>query len=216
MARGSATRLPIDLPRPICRTTRASTRRPKRRHGRSRAAGPRDNRTQRPHSRRANSASHHGRFVQTIRGGVQDRGSDTDSISSAYRLPDQQGRYDWKASLDHLGHGRHGHMGHWRPFYACGSSRRTNGEPKAKRFSEGGGIGSTPKQRPAYPASVLFLAPNSLSLLFVDVTMLEDDSQLGGADMLIGMDIIAKGETRIGRQNGELWFSFALEQNHGR
>ena len=87
---------------------------------------------------------------------------------------------------------------------------------KQRGFRKVGGIGSTPKQRPAYPASVLFLAPNSLSLQFVDVTMLEDDSQLGGADMLIGMDIIAKGETRIGRKNGELWFSFALEQNHGR
>ena len=64
----------------------------------------------------------------------------------------------------------------------------------------------------------MLLAPNSLDLQFVDVTMLEDDDQLGGADVLIGMDIIAKGETRIGRRrrNGELWFSFSLEQNHGR
>ena len=87
---------------------------------------------------------------------------------------------------------------------------------KQRGFRMVGGIGSAPKQRPAYPASLLFLAPNSLSLQFVDVTMLEDDSQLGGADMLIGMDIIAKGETRIGRKNGELWFSFTLEQDHGR
>ena len=87
---------------------------------------------------------------------------------------------------------------------------------KQRGFRKVGGIGSEPKQRPAYPASLLFLAPNSLSLQFVDVTMLEDDSQLGGADMLIGMDIITKGETRIGRKNGELWFSFTLEQDHGR
>ena len=79
-----------------------------------------------------------------------------------------------------------------------------------------GGIGSEPRLRPAYPASIVLLAPNSLDLQFVDVTMLEDDDQLDGADVLIGMDIIAKGETRIGRRNGELWFSFSLEQDHGR
>lgn len=87
---------------------------------------------------------------------------------------------------------------------------------KQRGFRKVGGIGSAPKQRPAYPASIMLLAPNSLDLQFVDVTMLEDDDQLGGADVLIGMDIIAKGETRIGRRNGELWFSFSLEQDHGR
>ena len=87
---------------------------------------------------------------------------------------------------------------------------------KQRGFRMVGGIGSESKQRPAYPASILFLAPNSLSLQFIDVTMLEDDNQLGGADILIGMDIIAKGETRIARRDGELWFSFALEQDHGR
>ena len=87
---------------------------------------------------------------------------------------------------------------------------------KQRGFKMVGGIGSEPKLRPAYPASIMLLAPNSLDLQFVDVTMLEDDDQLGGADVLIGMDIIAKGETRIGRRNGELWFSFSLEQNHGR
>ena len=79
-----------------------------------------------------------------------------------------------------------------------------------------GGIGSTPKQRPAYPASVVFHTGKAVNFQFVDVAMLEDDNQLGGADMLIGMDIIAKGETRIGRKNGKLWFSFTPEQNHGR
>ena len=74
-----------------------------------------------------------------------------------------------------------------------------------------GGIGSTPKQRPAYPASVVFRASDEASFHFVDVTMLEDDRQLGGADMLIGMDIIASGETRIRRKNGDLYFSFTLE-----
>ena len=87
---------------------------------------------------------------------------------------------------------------------------------KQRGFRKVGGIGSAPKQRPAYPASVVLHAPNAVNLQFIDVTMLEDDNQLGGADMLIGMDIIAKGETRIGRRNGELWFSFTLEQNHGR
>ena len=87
---------------------------------------------------------------------------------------------------------------------------------KQRGFRKVGGIGSAPKQRPAYPASVVLRAPNAVNLQFIDVTMLEDDNQLGGADMLIGMDIIAKGETRIGRRTGELWFSFTLEQNHGR
>ena len=87
---------------------------------------------------------------------------------------------------------------------------------KQRGFRMVGGIGSEPKQRPAYPASILFLVPNSLSLQFIDVTMLEDDNQLGGADILIGMDIIAKGETRIARRDGELWFSFTLERDHGR
>ena len=83
-------------------------------------------------------------------------------------------------------------------------------------FRRIGGIGSAPKQRPAYPASVVFVAPNAVNFNFVDVTMLDDDQQLGGVDMLIGMDIIANGETRIGKKNGELWFSFKPEQNHGR
>ena len=78
-----------------------------------------------------------------------------------------------------------------------------------------GGIGSKPKQRPAYPASVVFLASNAISFQFIDVTMLEGDNQLGGADMLIGMDIIANGETKIRRNKGGLWFSFKPEKTHG-
>ena len=83
-------------------------------------------------------------------------------------------------------------------------------------FRRVGGIGSEPQKRPAYPASVVFLASNAVNFQFVDVTMLENDNQLGGADMLIGMDIISKGETKIGKRNGDLWFSFTPEQNHGR
>ena len=87
---------------------------------------------------------------------------------------------------------------------------------KQRGFRNVAGIGSMPKQRPAFPASVVFLTGTVVNFQFIDVTMLEDNNQLGGADMLIGMDIIAKGETRIGRKNGKLWFSFTPEQNHGR
>ena len=53
---------------------------------------------------------------------------------------------------------------------------------KQRGFRKVGGIGSAPKQRPAYPASVVLRAPNAVNLQFIDVTMLEDDNQLGGAD----------------------------------
>ena len=73
-----------------------------------------------------------------------------------------------------------------------------------------GGIGSAPRQRPAYPASIVFYAPTQVSFQFVDITMLERDDELAGADILIGMDIIKRGETRIGPKNGGLWFSFII------
>ena len=84
-------------------------------------------------------------------------------------------------------------------------------------FRPVGGIGTKPQKRPAFPASVvLSTSGGKMHPQFVDVAMVEHDSHLGGAELLIGMDIIAKGETRIYRRQGALWFSFKPEQNHGR
>ena len=71
-----------------------------------------------------------------------------------------------------------------------------------------GGIGSDPMLRPAYPASIVLRNRDQLHFMFCDVAMLENNSQLGGADILIGMDIISRGETAIRRINGDLMFSF--------
>ena len=81
-------------------------------------------------------------------------------------------------------------------------------------FKPVGGLGTEPKDRPAYPASIVFGTSDGVHFQFVDVTMLEDDEQLGGAHVLIGMDIIGRGETRIWRKRDGLWFSFTPEQNH--
>ena len=78
------------------------------------------------------------------------------------------------------------------------------------------GIGGELKTRPAYPASIVFLIADAgktgLFFQFTDVTMLENDTELGGKDILIGMDIIARGETIIGmNRDGKLHFTFAME-----
>lgn len=81
-------------------------------------------------------------------------------------------------------------------------------------FREFAGVGSKFRERPVYPASVVFSNSSGLYITYAEVTMLENDKQLGGADFLIGMDIIANGETRIGNKNNKFWFSYKPEQGN--
>ncbi|MCY4499030.1 MAG: hypothetical protein OXC14_17315 [Rhodospirillaceae bacterium] len=47
---------------------------------------------------------------------------------------------------------------------------------------------------------------------FANIAKLMQNNQLGSIDILIGMDIISTGETRIARrEDGNLWFSFSME-----
>lgn len=75
------------------------------------------------------------------------------------------------------------------------------------------GIDGIVSRRPVYPASLVMNATaTNLAIHFTDVVKLERDDQLGGIDMLVGMDIIATGETRIAkREDGNLWFTFTTE-----
>ncbi len=55
-------------------------------------------------------------------------------------------------------------------------------------------------------------APDGPTLYFTEIAGLEDDGQLGGNDILIGMDIIGKGNTfLIRRPEGGLSLTFVVE-----
>lgn len=80
-------------------------------------------------------------------------------------------------------------------------------------FRRSAGIDGVEKRRPVYPASVFMPLNQGVTFHFTEVTMLERDDQLhkeGKVHMLIGMDIISRGDTTIAwRSDGRLWFTFS-------
>ena len=84
---------------------------------------------------------------------------------------------------------------------------------KQRGFRPVGGINGPVQIRPVYPASIVMpVDAQNFVIRFADIAKLMRNNQLGDIDMLIGMDIISTGETKIARRkDGNLWFSFSTE-----
>ena len=76
-------------------------------------------------------------------------------------------------------------------------------------FCENRGVEGVVTTRPVYLASIGMPTSGGATFHTAELVMLERDDQLGGVDVLIGMDIISRGDLAItADENGELWFSY--------
>ena len=80
-------------------------------------------------------------------------------------------------------------------------------------FITNSGIDGVRTRRPVFPASIVMATRDGVTLQFTEIVRLEQDDQLGGVDILIGMDIISRGMVLLAQKpGGGLTFTFVVEE----
>lgn len=76
------------------------------------------------------------------------------------------------------------------------------------------GVDGAVHKRPLYPATIWMpstldgVVGQGVTMHHTEAVGLEQDGQLGDVHVLVGMDIIGRGDTAITREGEEAWFSF--------
>ena len=84
-----------------------------------------------------------------------------------------------------------------------------NTQLKSHGFCKNRGVDGIVQTRPVYLASISMQTTGGVTFHSTEIVRLERDDQLGDVDVLIGMDIICRGDAAItADEQGGLWFSY--------